>query len=85
MRRNALMPRSIFWIFRCQAEAFGRYIDYVSSCRRLMTLLETHRSFPFSKLMAHLRRSRLKRRMQVAIKLLRNGIELIVTEPAEAG
>ena len=45
------------------AEAFGRYIDYVPSCRRLMTLLETHRSFPFSKLMARLRRSRLKRRM----------------------
>jgi hypothetical protein len=38
-----------------------RYIDYLPSCRRLMTLLETHRSFPFSKLMA--RRSRLKRRM----------------------
>jgi hypothetical protein len=46
-----------------------------------MTLLETHRSFP---LLARSPRNCFKHLTQGAIKLLRNGADL-VTEPAEAG
>lgn len=67
------------------AEAFRGDVENMPPSRCLVTLLETHRPIHFADYKAPSRRSPFKQRSQVAIKLLRNGIDVIVAKLAKDG
>jgi hypothetical protein len=65
------------------AEAPRRYIDYVPSCRRLMTFFETHRSINSTNIPPPSGCSCFQQGLEVAIKLLGHGIDLIAVQLAK--